>query len=612
VITPVADAPNGPIESLLDEVWQQAERHRDGAVATYIPELAHADPATFGLAVASLDGRVYSVGKISEFTIQSVSKPFVYALALADQGIDEVLKRVGVEPTGNPFNTISVDGDGRPYNPMVNAGAIVSTSLVAGDDAAAQLRRVVDGLSAFAGRPLQVDERVYQSEHATGDRNRAIGFLLRSVGALDDVDAALSVYFRQCAVLVTARDLAVMGATLANGGVNPITGDAVVPAAVVSRVLTVMSTCGMYDFAGEWLYRVGLPAKSGVSGGIAAVQPGRLGFGAQSPLLDARGNSVRGIAAFELLSQQLDLHLFAVGSADLGPQQRRMRGNVMRSMRVRLTPQRELLDAEGGLIVVNVLGGVQDAATVERVARAVIEDEEPHGWQILDLRRVRHADHAAVRLLVRLTEQLRAAGVQVVLIPPRTGGARRDVIALSAAVTISFVDADDALRWCEDALLTERGLAMAPAEGLVPVAEQDLLRGLSSRAVAAIEAATVTRVFTAGAPIFTEGSRSDGLYFVAAGQASAVVSGRGVVRRLSTMGPGSSFGEVAFVEGGTRSATIMADDATLCHVLTSEAFEALVAEDPFAGAELHRAISRSLAARLRQATKEISVLDQRD
>jgi glutaminase len=597
---------------LLNEVWQEAERHRDGAVATYIPELAHADPSTFGLAVASLDGRVYSVGQISEFTIQSVSKPFVYALALADQGIDEVLKRVGVEPTGNPFNTISVDGDGRPFNPMVNAGAIVSTSLVAGDSPAEQLRRVVDGLSAFAGRPLQVDERVFESEYATGDRNRAIGFLLRSVGSLDEVDGALSVYFRQCAVLVTARDLAVMGATLANGGVNPVTGETVVPAAVVSRVLTVMSTCGMYDFAGEWLYRVGLPAKSGVSGGIAAVQPGRLGFGAQSPLLDARGNSVRGIAAFELLSQQLDLHLFAVSSADLGPHPRRMRGDVLRSMRVRLTPEREILDTDGSLIVVNVLGGVQDAATVERVTRLVMEDEEPSGWQVLDLRRVRHADQASVRLLVRLAEQLRSAGVQVVLVPPRSVAGRRAVGPLAAAATVSLVDADDALRWCEDALLAERGLGLAPPEGLVPLAEQDLLQGLSPRAIAAIEAATVTRVFTAGAPIFSEGSSSDGLYFVAAGQASAVVSSRGVVRRLSTMGPGASFGEVAFVEGGTRSATIMADDATLCHVLTNEAFDALVTQEPLAGAELHRAIARSLAARLRQATKEISVLDQRD
>jgi glutaminase len=606
-------AASGPIEALLDEVWLEAEQQRSGAVATYIPELARADPSTFGLALASLDGRVYSTGRIDSFTIQSVSKPFVYALALADRGIDTVLKRVGVEPSGNPFNTISVDDQGRPFNPMVNAGAIVTTSLIDGDDEKEQFQRVLDGLSAFAGRPLDVDERVFESERETGDRNRAIGFLLKSVGALEsDVDAVLSVYFRQCAVLVDARDLAVMAATLANGGVNPLTGDTVVSAAVVSRVLTVMSTCGMYDFAGEWLYRVGLPAKSGVSGGIAAVQPGRLGFGAHSPLLDARGNSVRGIAAYELLSQRLDLHLFAATGPELGRNYRRTRGNVVRSKRVRLSAEASILDAEGSRIVVNELSGAQDAASIERVANAVIDDPEPSGWQVFDLRRVTHAEPASVGLLLRLIELLRADGIDVVVVPPRLITPRRAIAALVAATSAHIADADDALRWCEDALLQERGIASEPAESLVAMADQDLLVGLTEVTVAALEAATITRVFPAGSTIFTEGAAADALYFVAAGQVSAVVKSGGSFRRLSTMGPGSSFGELALIEGGLRSATIVADDATLCHTLTLDAFAKLVDEDPIVAADLHRAIARSLAARLRQATKEATVLDRRD
>lgn len=603
----------GPVEALLDEVWREAEQHDSGAVATYIPELARADPLTFGLALASLDGRVYSAGRIDEFTIQSVSKPFVYALALADRGIDTMLKRVGVEPSGNPFNTISVDDQGRPFNPMVNAGAIVTTSLIAGNNQDEQFRRVIDGLSAFAGRPLDVDERVFASERDTGDRNRAIGFLLKSVGALEhDVDAVLSVYFRQCAVLVDARDLAVMAATLANGGVNPLTGDVVVSAAVVSRVLTVMATCGMYDFAGEWLYRVGLPAKSGVSGGIAAVQPGRLGFGAHSPLLDGRGNSVRGIAAYELLSQRLDLHLFAANGPELGRNYRRTRGNVMRSKRVRLSAETAILDAEGSRIVVNELSGAQDAASIERVANAVIDDAEPSGWQVFDLRRVTHAEPASVGLLLRLTEHLRADGAEVVVVPPRLVTARRAIGPLVAATNAHIADADDALRWCEDALLREHGISSEPAESLVAIAEQDLLVGLSDVTVSTLEAATVTRVFPAGSTIFAEGAVADALYFVAAGQVSAVVKSGGSFRRLSTMGPGSSFGELAVIEGGLRSATIVADDATLCHTLTLDAFAKLVAEDPVVGAELHRAIARSLATRLRQATKEATVMDRRD
>lgn len=606
-------AGTGPVEALLDEIWREAEQHRDGAVATYIPELARADPSTFGLALASLDGRVYSAGHIDQFTIQSVSKPFVYALALADRGIDAVLERVGVEPTGNAFNTISVDNAGRPFNPMVNAGAIVTTSLVSGANDDEQFQRVIGGLSAFAGRPLGVDERVFESERETGDRNRAIAFLLRSVGALEhEVDDVLAVYFRQCAVLVDARDLAVMAATLANGGVNPLTGDAVVSPSVVSRVLTVMATCGMYDFAGEWLYRVGLPAKSGVSGGIAAVQPGRLGFGAHSPLLDARGNSVRGIAAYELLSERLDLHLFAVTGPELGRNYRRARGSVVRSKRVRLTREAAILDAHGSRIVVNTLTGAQDAASMERVAHAVIDDHESSGWQVFDLRRVTHAEPASVALLLRLIEQLQAEGTRVVVVPPRSITARRAVAALAAAASARIADPDDALRWCEDALLQEAGIASGPAESLVPLADQDLLVGLSAATIAALEAATVTRVFTAGSTVFAEGSPVDAMYFVAAGQVSAVVKSGGSSRRLSTIGPGSSFGELALIEGGVRSATIVSDDATLCHVLTVEAFAKVVDEDPIAAAELHRVIARSLAARLRQATKEATVLDQRD
>ena len=318
----VAVAQPGPVDALLREEWARARQRDEGQVATYIPQLALADPATFGVAVTTLDGRTYSTGDIVPFTIQSVSKPYVYALALAAHGVDTVIARVGAEPTGNAFNTISVDAQGRPFNPMVNAGAILTTSMVAEDATDAGFADVLAGLSTFAGRQLGVDERVFASEHETGDRNRAIAYLLASVGALrGDVEGILAAYFRQCAVEVTAIDLAVMAATLANGGVNPLTGVQVVGPEIVSRVLTVMATCGMYDFAGEWLYRVGLPAKSGVSGGISAVHPGRIGIGAHSPLLDERGNSVRGISFCEGLSSRLGMHLFASEDEDalLGP-----------------------------------------------------------------------------------------------------------------------------------------------------------------------------------------------------------------------------------------------------------------------------------------------------
>jgi glutaminase len=286
-----------PIQQLLDRLHHRYAGLADGHVATYIPELANADPAWFGICLATTDGRVYEVGDTRQrFTIQSISKPFVYGVALEDRGEEAVLERIGVEPSGDAFNSISLaPGTGRPLNPMINAGAIASTSLVAGSSPADRLSRLLGVLSLFAGRALDVDTAVYESERATGHRNRAIGHMLRNFDILtDDPEPALDLYFRQCAVDVTCHDLSIMAATLANGGLNPVTGERAIRPELVGPVLSVMTTCGMYDFAGEWMYRIGMPAKSGVAGGVLAVLPGQLGIGVFSPPLDDRGNSARG------------------------------------------------------------------------------------------------------------------------------------------------------------------------------------------------------------------------------------------------------------------------------------------------------------------------------
>ena len=301
-----------PITALLDDLLDDIRPLEDGAPADYIPELAAADPDRLAFAVVGPRGRVRAVGDVDhEFTIQSISKPFVLALALAERGRDAVLSRVGVEPSGEPFNAISLEaGTGRPVNPMVNAGAIATTALVEGSDVDERTTRIVEMLSAFAGRSLWVDEAVYASESATGDRNRALAHLMRSHGVLEGpVDLAVESYFRQCSLLVTVRDLAVMASTLAFGGVNPMTGVRVVEEPVARDVLSIMASCGMYDFSGEWLLRVGLPAKSGVSGGLLAVAPSQFGVGAFSPRLDAHGNTVRGIAVVERLAERFGMHL---------------------------------------------------------------------------------------------------------------------------------------------------------------------------------------------------------------------------------------------------------------------------------------------------------------
>ena len=400
-----------PIDRLLEDVRREVGVLDGGEVATYIPELAKADASVCGLAVATLDGHLYTAGELVPFTIQSVSKPFVYALALTDSGAEAVLAKVGAEPTGDPFNTISLDDVTiRAHNPMVNAGAIVTTTLVGGATREEQFARVLDGLSAFAGRALTVDEAVFESERATGDRNRAIAYLMRSANLLDeDVEQQIDNYFRQCSIVVTAQDLAVMTATLANAGVNPLTGVEVIPRHVVASVLTVMATCGMYDYSGEWLYRVGLPAKSGVSGAVAAVLPGQLGLAAHSPRLDPQGNSVRGVAACERISERLGLHLLLPGERVRSGLRRSYRADTARSRRLRDQRQRDVLDAHGSSIVVYELGGDEAFAAVEPLVRVVLGDDDAQ-WVVIDMRRVTRIDTAALTLLDGLIAQLAAAG----------------------------------------------------------------------------------------------------------------------------------------------------------------------------------------------------------
>jgi glutaminase len=303
------------ITAALEELHQRYADLDDGALADYIPELATVDPSLFSIAVATVDGDVCAVGDAdTPFTIQSASKPFTYGHALGMHGRSMVLNRVGVEPTGDAFNSIiKLDAANRPHNPCVNSGAIAVTSLLREMDATASVKQLLDSFNRFAGRKLGVDLPVFTSERTHGHRNRAIAHLMLHFGMIEgDVDAILDLYFQQCAIQVTCKDLAVMAGTLANGGVNPITGERAIDAAYVRDVLTIMQTCGMYDYSGQWAYTVGLPAKSGISGGIFAVVPGRLGIACYSPRVDLHGHSVRGLRVFEDLSHEFGLHLFEV------------------------------------------------------------------------------------------------------------------------------------------------------------------------------------------------------------------------------------------------------------------------------------------------------------
>ncbi|MEE6273550.1 glutaminase A [Georgenia sp. MJ206] len=299
----------------LDGLRDRVLPERDGAVDESIPQLAEADADLCGLALVLPDGTVRATAQADvTISVQSAVKPFLFALALLDTG-GEALRRIGIEPTGERFDAIKLEaGTGRPPNPMVNAGALLTAALVDGEDADARNERIHRGLSAFAAQDLDVDEDIAHSEHLLGDRNHALAHLMRAEGTLDvSADDAVAVYARACAVRVDARALAVMGATLAFGGVNPVSGERVVPPEVARDVVSVMATCGVYDGSGRWMRSVGVPAKSGVSGGIVLSAPGVLGAAVVSPPLDDQGTSVRGRVASERLSAELDLHLF--GSA---------------------------------------------------------------------------------------------------------------------------------------------------------------------------------------------------------------------------------------------------------------------------------------------------------
>lgn len=308
-----------PGEARIGELVRAAHSRfagdRAGHVSEVYPSLADVEPDLFGLCVVGLSGRVHAAGDADvAFAMMSVSKPFVFALLCELLGPTALRERIGVNATGLPFNSLAAveHGSGGRTNPMVNSGAIATTSLTPGRSPQEKWEFLQDGLSRFAGRPLKLDAEIYESASATNFRNRAIGQLLVSLSAISgDPAEAVDLYTRQCSLAVTARDLAVMGATLADGGRNPTTGEQVVDPEVCHYVLAVMTTAGMYESSGEWLYEVGSPAKSGIGGGIVVVAPGKGGLGLYGPRLDVNGNSVKGTLAARYLSRSLGLDLFA-------------------------------------------------------------------------------------------------------------------------------------------------------------------------------------------------------------------------------------------------------------------------------------------------------------
>jgi len=319
VATQTATLQAAEIEAALNAAYTKYKTLQKGANADYIPALAKVDASIYGIALVTPDGKVYTAGDIkSEVSIQSISKVFTMALVMEEQGPDALLNNMGVDATGQVFNSIVAieQYKGAEMNPLVNPGAIAATSMVSGTSREQIWNKILTTYNDFAGRKLSVNEEVFKSEADTNQRNQAIGKLMYAYGRIkDNPDQATDIYTEQCSVNVNARDLAIMAATLANGGINPVTGKQVMRSEYVPEVLAVMATAGLYDDSGKWLYATGLPAKSGVGGGIIAVSPGRFGIAVISPPLDAAGNSVRAQKAIADISNALGGNPYAVTPA---------------------------------------------------------------------------------------------------------------------------------------------------------------------------------------------------------------------------------------------------------------------------------------------------------
>jgi len=417
-----------PTAEVLRRLHDDLRGLEGGEKSTSIPSLANADETLFGLALCSPDGYVSSAGDSEvEFGIQSISKAFTYALALSDRGRDTVHEHVGAEPSGEAFSAISLEAEtGRPDNPLINAGAIVTCALVKGAGARERSARIHALMEACAGRELSFDETIYEEEQEASDRNRALAHFMRSAGSLtDDVDDTIEVYLRQCSVLVTTVDLATMAATLACGGVNPVTGDRVMSGEIARHVMTMMATCGMYDYSGEWMLRVGTPAKSGVSGGLITASPGQFGLGVVSPRLDHRGNSVRAVAACEQLAERFDLHALALPAGSLP---------VVREH------EETWLEVAAGVVTVQ---GDLVFASMQGVLRAIEEVlDEGETILVLDLDRVTRIHTVAQQILQSVIDHLLERDRRVVIVD----GAGRNAVTATAHV----VSLAEAREWCDE------------------------------------------------------------------------------------------------------------------------------------------------------------------
>lgn len=597
-----------PIDSYLRALHAEISELRHGTPYLVGPASAVINPDDFGICLATVDGYVYEVGTTrKEFTLQSISKPFTYALALAELGFDAVDQKVDVEPSGDPFNEISLaEGTGRPANAMINAGALAVTGMMKGSGGRSAIKRIVSTYSEFAGRKLKVSPRVFEAELRNSDRNHALAYLLSSFDVIeDDPTTALENYLRQCSVQVTCRDLSIMAATLANGGTNPVTGKEVMDIAPVERVLSVMMTSGMYDDAGDWVSNVGMPAKSGVGGGTLAVLPGQVGLAVFSPPLDAHGGSVRGIAVSRRLSNDMEMHF--VRSARAG------RSAIRASYDITTVPSgirrndesAEVLREHGHRAQLIELNGDLLFAGTESMVREISSLPDDVELVILDLRRVDEVGGVALRMFAQLEKNLSAADRELMLIDPED--TLSDTFTDAAHTVPVFDSRSAAVEFSENRLISRYGDPLGVPLS-VQVADSLALGTLEPEEVAELVERMEPRKYDDGEIVRRVGQRFGGVYFIVSGKISTIAAdseGRRV--KLSTLSAGMTFGELALGSEDRQETTEKADGAVELMVLSAEAIEELEEEDPRLAMRLWKALTRDAYTRVDQFLRETAV-----
>ncbi|MCF8210152.1 MAG: glutaminase A [Rhodoferax sp.] len=597
-----------PIQRYLEDLHARIAPLSDGAVADYIPELQLANPGWFGICIATHDGHVYEVGDTRQaFTIQSISKPLTYGLALEQNGKAAVLAKIGVEPSGDAFNAISLQPEtGRPMNPLINAGAIATCGLITGDTTADKMDHILGSFSRFAGRTLEIDAKVYQSESATGHRNRAIGWMLHNFNILaDEPTPTLEAYFQQCAIEVTCHDLAMVGATLANGGVNPVTGTRALAQEFVSQVLSVMATCGMYDASGDWLYQTGLPAKSGVGGGILAVQPGRLAIAVFSPRLDAQGNSTRGVAVCRAIADDLQLHVMDGTDRNMTPVRRSLTRRSAASKQRRSESASGYLKRAGDRIRLYHLHGALVFSTVEEIIRRLMARAPESEVFVLNLKLVQGVNPAAARLLSDTQKALQTLGKELLFSDASV--CWHKLVDAGVDPQSFYADDDFALEHAENRLLSKLQ-PTHPGDTPFALAECALFRGLDAQDMLLLERFLLSRTYYKNQSIVSAGQASNELFVITQGKAMVSTPTEHGIARLDVFPPGSTFGEVAFVDQSPRSANVTALNTVECKILTRDAFSDLENEAPKVKIRLMENIALSLAGTVRQINRELASL----